>query len=249
MAKQVGNVANAAQGGDVVNAATASEFLIASALFNELLPQKSMLSATSDELLKTFSFKSASSYDNGMASVSTGIEEGLTAREAGSVRVRYQADNSRPLVIPIRSFFNMRVTENDAFDYATATQDEIDALPAMYEHMSEGLVQEESGKIAMPQTIRIVSVRDQTMKNAAGDDIVVYPVSNYKRFQEEISALEKAEAADALLTGRKAVAVDISGIFRNQTLLREIQLEGVDGVDFNRFPKSSPIKDVVAIVL
>ena len=226
---------------------SASDFIIASSIFNGLLPQKSMISATEEELLNTFEFKSATSYVDNIAADVNGMEEGTTTQEATSTRVRYQADGDRPLVIPIRAFFNIKVANDDTFDYKTASKDEIDELIPMYEHISEELLTADGA--ALPQTIKIISVRPQTIKDAADNDIEVYPISNYKMFQEEIVKMETAERALAQTEGRKANPVDVREIFRNQGLLREIQLTGVDGVDHARFPKAETVKDIVAIVL
>jgi hypothetical protein len=225
----------------------ASSFLIAASIFNELLPQKSMLNATAEELLNTFEFKSAASYVNNVAATTDGIEDGTSTQEASSTRVRYQASNARPLVIPIRAFFNMRVANDDTFDYATATKEEIDALVPMYQHISEELLDDEGAKL--PQTIKVISVRPQTIKDAADKDVVVYPISNYKMFQDEVAKLEAAEKVAAKEENRPATAVDVREIFRNQGLLRQIQLTGVDGIDTTRFPNAEPVKDIVAIVL
>lgn len=226
---------------------TASDYIMAGSIFNSLLPQKSMLNATEEELLNTFEFKSATSYVDNVAADSTGMEDGTSTQEASSTRVRYQADGARPLVIPIRGFLNMRVATEDTFDYATASEKEVEALVPMYEHIAEELITEDGA--ALPQTIKVISVRNQTMKDAADNDVVVYPVSNYKRFQEEITRMETEEKASAQKEGRKPQAVDVREIFRNQGLLREIQLAGVDGVDTARFPNPEPVKDIVAIVL
>lgn len=226
---------------------SASGFIMANSIFNGLLPQKSMLNASPEELLNTFEFKSATSYVNNVAADSDGMEEGTTTQEATSTRVRYQADGARPLVIPIRGFFNIRVAADDTFDYESASDEEIEALIPMYEHISEALLTEEGA--ALPQTVKIISVRNQTMEDGAGNKVEVYPISNYKRFQEEITKLEVAEKTTADAEGRTPNAVDIREIFRNQGLLREMQLAGVDGVDTTRFPQPEPIKDIVAIVL
>lgn len=226
---------------------SASAYIMAGSIFNNLLPQKSMLNAKEEELLKTFEFRSATSYVDNIAADSTGMAEGTTTQEATSTRVRYQADGERPLVIPIRAFFNMRVAADDTFDYASATEAEIKALVPMYEHISEELLTENGA--ALPQTIKIISVRNQTMKDAANNDVVLYPISNYKMFQDEVTKLEANEKAAANEEGRDENPVDVREIFRNQGLLRTIQLTGVDGVDTARFPDAQPVKDIVAIVL
>ena len=226
---------------------TASDFIIANSVFNGILPQKLMLNSTNEELLKTFEFKSAVAYVDNISVEKTSLDESTSSQVATSTRVRYQAKGERPLTIPIRAFFNINVSEDDKFDYATAKKKDIDKLIPMYEHIAEELSGEDG--MMLPKTIRIVSVRPQTIKDAADQPVDIYPINHYKRYQEEVEKLEAAEKAEANALGRKPLPVNLLPIYRNQALMKEIQLTGKEGVDLERFPDAQPLKDIVAIVL